>query len=85
MTNSQFAAFVMEGGYEHFRFWLDEGWKWRRQSGVNEPKLWRNAKWNNPNLPVVRVSFWEAEAFCRWAGGRLPTEREWEAAARGCR
>jgi formylglycine-generating enzyme required for sulfatase activity len=50
---------------------------------VTEPRYWRNRRWNGPNQPVVGVSFWEAEACSTWAGGRLPREEEWEAAARG--
>jgi formylglycine-generating enzyme required for sulfatase activity len=50
---------------------------------VAEPRLWRHTRRNAPTQPVVGVTYWEAEAFCRWAGGRLPAERDREAAARG--
>jgi formylglycine-generating enzyme required for sulfatase activity len=83
VTNSQFAVFIEAGGYEDRQWWSEEGWKWREEQSVKEPAWWRDAKWNGPNQPVVGVSFWEAEAFSKWAGGRLPGECEWEAAARG--
>lgn len=83
VTNSQYALFIESGGYREQQWWSPEGWKWRTENQCEEPELWRDAKWNAPNKPVVGVSFWEAEAFAKWAGGRLPTEREWEAAARG--
>jgi len=83
VTNSQYAVFLENGGYTERRWWSDEGWQWLQQEKVSEPRFWRDAKWNAPNQPVVGISFWEAEALAKWAGGRLPTEREWEAAARG--
>ena len=58
-------------------------WAWLQSEGVTEPALWRDRRWNSPNQPVVGVSFWEAEACSKWAGGRLPREEEWEAAPRG--
>ena len=83
VTNSQYDVFVKEGGYEHARWWSEEGQRWLAESGAREPEYWRRGRWNNPSQPVVGVSFWEAEAFSAWAGGRLPTWREWECAARG--
>jgi formylglycine-generating enzyme required for sulfatase activity len=84
VTNRQYRLFVEdEQGYENPKWWSDEGKRWLKKSRVSEPALWSNSKWNGANQPVVGISFWEAEAFCNSAGGRLPTEQEWEAAARG--
>jgi len=83
VTNSQYRAFIDAGGYRERNVWSDAGWAWLQAEGVAEPRLWQDRRFNGPNQPVVGVSFWEAEACCRWAGGRLPTEQAWEAAARG--
>ena len=83
VTNSQYREFMEAGGYTRRDWWSDEGWAWREETGASEPAGWQLRKWNAPNQPVVGVSFWEAQACCRWAGGRLPSEHEWEAAARG--
>jgi formylglycine-generating enzyme required for sulfatase activity len=83
VTNQQFAAFIAAGGYDDRQWWSDEGRAWLGQIKAAEPLFWQDRRWNAPNQPVVGVSFWEAEAFCAWAGGRLPTEEEWEAAAGG--
>lgn len=84
VTNSQFREFVDAGGYrDRDMGWSDEGWAWRTENTVTEPLYWRDLKWNGASQPVVGVSWFEAEAFACWVGGHLPTEKEWEAAARG--
>ncbi|MBL8666322.1 MAG: SUMF1/EgtB/PvdO family nonheme iron enzyme [Rhodospirillales bacterium] len=83
VANSQYAEFIEAGGYAERRWWSDGGWAWLQQENVSEPMRWRDRRWNGPNQPVVGVSFWEAEACCAWARCRLPSEQEWEVAARG--
>jgi formylglycine-generating enzyme required for sulfatase activity len=83
VTNAQYGMFLNDNGYDTRRWWSDEGWQWKESKHIREPGRWRDVRWNGVTQPVVAVSFWEAEAFCRWAGARLPSEREWEAAARG--
>jgi formylglycine-generating enzyme required for sulfatase activity len=88
VTNTQYGAFVEGGGYIQKRFWTPAGWAWRERENVTSPRT-LGSSFDLPNHPVVGVSWYEAVAFCHWVGEligndvRLPTEAEWEKAARG--
>ncbi len=82
-TNAQYEKFIRAGGYNNDKYWSKEGEKWRQENNIMQPEYWSDSKWNLPDHPVVGVSYYEAEAYANWAGKRLPTEKEWEKAARG--
>ena len=94
VTNAEYAEFIAGGGYDSPALWLSEGWAWRRENGVEAPMYWRrDGGWHEYRLdgerplldrtPVTHVSYYEADAYARWAGARLATEMEWEVVAAG--
>ena len=96
VTNAGFAEFVNDGGYARREHWTDAGWRWRESVQAHCPVYWQPDGAGGwlvrefdetlplaPHRPVVHVSWFEASAWCRWAGRRLPREHEWEAAALG--
>ncbi|PRC93200.1 ergothioneine biosynthesis protein EgtB [Solimicrobium silvestre] len=93
ITNGEYLAFINAGGYSETRWWLEEGAEWRQREHIKAPLYWRMIDdiWHeytlhglmplDLNRPVCHVSYFEAEAFARFSGARLPTEFEWEFAA----
>jgi ergothioneine biosynthesis protein EgtB len=96
VSNGEYLAFIEAGGYRDPSLWLSEGWDWVKREGLAHPLYWQRnddapAGWQvfglngllplDPHAPATHISYFEADAYARWAGTRLPTEAEWEHAA----
>src|SRR2546427_6938435 len=74
VTNARFSLFLSKGGYDQSEWWSKEGWGWKVQRGIQRPAMWREPGWDGPDQPAAGISWYEADAYARWAGRRLPTD-----------
>ncbi|MEM6321206.1 MAG: ergothioneine biosynthesis protein EgtB [Bacteroidota bacterium] len=94
VTNGEYLTFMQAGGYDHYEYWLSEGWEWAKYLEVKAPLYWyqkdgiwyqytlRGLEKINLDEPVTHISYFEADAYAQWKGWRLPTEFEWEVACK---
>lgn len=83
VTNAEYAEFITAGGYDNPDYWTAAGWQQRQSRNWTQPSRWEDSNFNDPDQPVVGVSWYEAMAYATWREMTLPTERQWEYAARG--
>lgn len=83
VTNAEYRKFIEAGGYSDPSFWSLAGWEFVQSHSIVRPNYWDDPNWNGEDHPVTGVSWWEAMAYARFLGKTLPTEAQWEYAAKG--
>jgi len=83
VSNHEFNKFILNDGYKKKNFWCELGWEFINKLKITSPAYWNNKNWNGPNQPVTGISWYEARAFAHYSGKELPTEAQWEYAAKG--